>query len=512
MSFFRFNRNRVEHMQLKNPFSRYFFLAFAAYLLCVSCSNKMYTPLKKYSPDELRDDFDLMRNVMEDYHPSLYWYTEKDSIDRIFDHYRNAIKDSMNEQQFGFSVLAPVTTSIKCGHTSFNYSKKYNKALKGIRLPQFPLFLKIWGDTMLVTGNLTRKDTVLKRGVQINSIDGKSAADLTSIMFKYLPVDGYSNNLNYLRLSSSFPYYHRNILGLSRNYVVGYTDSTKTGYTVVPLFDPYADTAKRKKPEGPMPKMEKISKKDRREDGRYFRIDTASRTGIMVVNTFEDGYGLHKFYRRTFKTLRKNNINNLVVDIRNNGGGKVNHYTSLARYMHKNPFIVADTAFTLHKGFGKYRKTFQDNFVNGLALTLFTSKKKDGLYHFHYWENHQFKPKNNNFFAGNIYMIINGNTFSAGTLFAHTMKGQDNVLLLGEEAGGGNYGNNGLIIPNITLPNTGMRVRMPLFRIVQHNPGPKDGHGVIPDVYVPPTSYAVRNLIDRKLMVALEMIKNNPVK
>ncbi len=484
------------------------FIALLALFFCSSCSDKLYTPLKKYSPNQLKEDFDMMRKVMEEYHPSLYWYTQKDSMDMIFDHYRNAIKDSMNEQQFGFSVLAPVTTSIRCGHTSFNYSKNYNKFMRGIRLPQFPLYLKIWGDTMIVTGNLNRKDSVIKRGMLVNTIDGKSASDLSRIMFRYLPTDGYSDNLNYLRLSSSFPYYHRNIFGISKAYTIGYTDSLGVkGYTAVPLFDPYADTAKRKKPEEARQKREKPSKKERMEDGRSFRFDTARNAGIMVVSTFEDGYRLHKFYRQSFRTLRKNKADNLVIDIRNNGGGKVNHFTILARYLRKTPFKVADTAFALHKGFGSYRKNFQGTFINGIALTLFTSRKKDGLYHFNYWENHHFKPKKKNFYSGNIYMLINGPTFSAATLFAHAMKGQENVLLLGEEAGGGNYGNNGLIIPNFSLPNTGMRVRMPLFRLVQHNPGPKDGRGVLPDIYIPPTSTAVRQLVDRKMQVALEMMK-----
>ncbi len=370
------------------------FIALLALFFCSSCSDKLYTPLKKYSPDQLKEDFDLMRKVMEEYHPSLYWYTQKDSMDMIFDHYRNAIKDSMNEQQFGFSVLAPVTTSIRCGHTSFNYSKNYNKFMRGIRLPQFPLYLKIWGDTMIVTGNLNRKDSVIKRGMLVNTIDGKSAADLSRIMFRYLPTDGYSDNLNYLRLSSSFPYYHRNIFGISKTYTVGYTDSLGVkGYTSVPLFDPYADTAKRRKPEEPRPKREKPSKKERMEDGRSFRYDTARNAGIMVVSTFEDGYRLHKFYRQSFRTLRKNNTPNLVIDIRNNGGGKVNHFTLLARYLRKTPFKVADTAFALHKGFGSYRKYFQGTFFNGIALTLFTSKKKDGLYHFNYWEKHQLQAE-----------------------------------------------------------------------------------------------------------------------
>jgi hypothetical protein len=52
-----------------------------------------------------------------------------------------------------------------------------------------------------------------------------------------------------------------------------------------------------------------------------------------------------------------------------------------------------------------------------------------------------------------------------------------------------------------------MRVRMPLFRLVQHNPRPKDGRGVTPDIYIPPTATAVRQLIDRKMVVALDMMK-----
>lgn len=481
-------------------------------LICSSCTDKLYSPLKKYSAAQLQEDFDLMRNVMEEYHPSLYWYTSKDSMDRIFEHYRTAIRDSMTEQQFGFSILAPVTTSIRCGHTSFNYSKGYNKVMRNIRLPSFPLFMKVWGDTMMVTVNLTRKDSIIKRGMLINSIDGKSVNELTSTMFKYLPTDGYSYNLNYLRLSSAFPYYHRNIFGLKKSYTVGYTDSTGNGYTDVTLFDPYADSTNRRKPQGQKPiktkglKKEKLSRKEKMEDGRSFLIDSASGAGIMVVSSFDDGYRLNKFYRQSFKKMRKDSIKNLVIDIRNNGGGKVNHFTKLAKYIKDKPFKVADTAFALHKGFGKYRKFFEGSFVNGLALTIFTSKKKDGLYHFNYWEQHRFRPKKKNFFDGKVYVLISGPTFSAGTLFAHAVQGQQNVLLLGEEAGGGDYGNNGLMIPNIRLPHTKMRVRMPLFRLVQYNHGPKNGRGVMPDVYIPPSSTAVRQLVDRKMQVAREMM------
>jgi C-terminal processing protease CtpA/Prc len=86
------------------------------------------------------------------------------------------------------------------------------------------------------------------------------------------------------------------------------------------------------------------------------------------------------------------------------------------------------------------------------------------------------------------------------------MKGQPNVVLIGEETGGGAYGNNGLMIPHITLPNTAMRVRMPLFRIVQYNHGAKDGRGVTPDIEVPPSVKALLAGEDAKMEKVLSLI------
>jgi C-terminal processing protease CtpA/Prc len=138
---------------------------------------------------------------------------------------------------------------------------------------------------------------------------------------------------------------------------------------------------------------------------------------------------------------------------------------------------------------------------------LLTSKRDDHLYHFRYIEKHTYKPRKNNFYNGNIYVLISGPSFSAATLFAHTIKGLPNVSLVGEETGGGDYGNNGLMIPDIRLPNTGIKVRMPLFRIVQFQHGIKNGKGVLPDVLVLPTAEGVRNNRDLKLEKAIALIE-----
>jgi hypothetical protein len=78
------------------------------------------------------------------------------------------------------------------------------------------------------------------------------------------------------------------------------------------------------------------------------------------------------------------------------------------------------------------------------------------------------------------------------------MKGQQNVKLVGEETGGGYYGNSAMLITYCTLPNSKLRVSLPLYRLVTNKNRPKGG-GVIPDIYVPPSSSAIERGIDLKM-------------
>jgi len=149
-----------------------FFFSVTLTLFSCASSNKNYNPNKKYSAPQLQEDYSLLREILEKKHPSLYWYTSKDSMDLYFDKYYRDIKDSMTEQQFGWRVIAPLTDKIHCGHTSFSMSKGFNNWAAGKRFPSFPLFMKFWNDAMVVTNNLNRKDSVLKRGMLITSVNG----------------------------------------------------------------------------------------------------------------------------------------------------------------------------------------------------------------------------------------------------------------------------------------------------------------------------------------------------
>ena len=198
-------------------------------------------------------------------------------------------------------------------------------------------------------------------------------------------------------------------------------------------------------------------------------------------------------------------LKNLVIDVRSNGGGDAGLSTLLTRYIVDHDFKLADSLYTI-KPPSEYKKYMQHGFWNGLLIGTVTKKGRDGKYHFRYFEKHMYSPKRKNHYEGQVFILIGGNSFSATTLFTGCLKGQKNVTLVGEETGGGYYGNTAWIIPDVTLPNTGLRFRLPRFRMVVNKDRVKNGRGVMPDVFALPTSDAIRDGVDFKAMKVKELI------
>ena len=331
-------------------------------------------------------------------------------------------------------------------------------------------------------------------------------------MFDYMTEDGNANNVNYIRLSSNFPYYHRNIFGISKNYTVGYFDSLGAQKIInLPVFEQRRDSTQRKRATEPADGNRRQAREKRLLDMRSLAIDTVNNTAIITLNTFSSGR-LRKFYRQTFRYIKKAGITNVVLDLRSNGGGRINLSTLLTRYVSRISFKVADTAFAVTKSLRPFTRYIKSGFINNLGLFFLTRKNNDGLYHFGHWERRLYRPKKVNHFGGDLYVLINGSTFSASAIFCNAVKGQPGIILTGEEAGGGWYGNNGILIPDITLPNTHIRVRLPLFRLVQYKHVLKDGHGVVPDIYIGTNYDALLKGYDKKMQVVMEMIKERLIK
>lgn len=488
-------------------------ISYVAFIIVITCligcsaSRQTFDPQHKYPKKQLEKDYRVFRGVLEESHPSLYWFTPKDSMNYYFDEGLRHITDSMTELQFR-NVLSYVVSKVHCGHTAVKYSKQYGKYIDTAKIKMFPLSFKVWSDSMAVTANINRKDSILKFGTLVTAIDGYSVRQLTDTFMNYISGDGNSINGRYQTLSNSgsFGSLYRNILGLKDQISVTYLDSTGSEKTVsVPVFDPAVkDTAKNVGKPGGKPAKEGV-RSQFAFNARFVQIDTSLSSAYMTVHTFARGNKLRSFFRHAFRELKRRNIQHLVVDVRTNGGGDAGISTLLTRYLVDKKFKLADSLYAVRRT-SRYHKYISWQPFYWSLMQFVTHKKRDGLYHFGYFERHYFRPKKRHHFNGDIYLITGGNSFSATTLFVKALQGQNNVKVIGEETGGGAYGNSAWMIPDVTLPNTRVRFRLPKFRLVMDKDLVKEGRGILPDIQVAPTRETIRRGIDPKAAVIRRMI------
>jgi hypothetical protein len=499
------------------------YLILCLFLFSCGTSEKAFRPDRKYSPAVLREDYQIFRNVLEAWHPSLYWYTPRDSMNYFFATGYSALNDSMTEPQFR-RVLSYVIARIKCGHTSVSASRNYSRYLDKAKLPQFPLILKFWKDTMAIAFNLDRNDTVLKRGTLLYTINGRTARQLTDTLFPYIVSDGYNLTGKYQYLSTGlhFSSWYKDVFGYENGFDIAYRDTAgQTAQIHIPAYDPNADTVRRslgrvlmqgtgQRRPGPSQPMRHRGRRARKRRELLFtrnlQLDSNSHSAFLTLNTFEGGYGLRGFFRETFKVLKDSQVKNLVIDVRSNGGGDAAISTLLTRYLIDKKFKLADSLYTVRRH-SRYDGYIQHGFVYDV-LTFFASRRlSDGYYHFGYFERHYYHPVRRDHFDGAVYILTGGNSFSATCLFAGALKGQSNVMLVGEETGGGYYGNTAWMIPDVTLPVTGIRFRLPRFRLVVDSTREKNGRGVMPDVLALPSVEALSKGLDFKTAKAKELIR-----
>ncbi len=470
-------------------------------------AQKQFSPLPKIAPGILKEDFLLLKKILEANHPSLYWYTPKDSIDACFESAINSITDSLNEVQFKNKV-AWVISKIRCGHTSVRFSKKYEKIAAHFRYPQFPLLLKTWGDSLVVISSFLPRDTIFKRGTIITGINGKTNRQLLDTLFQYITSDGFSFNYKSQVVSGNFPAWYKTILGLDSSYIVSYIDSTGTEtVTTIKNFRPTIDTSKKNRA-APLFPFVKPTRKQIREatllSRRGIVIDTTLNTAFIRLTSFTGG-NIRGFFRHSFKTIRQQHIQHLVIDLRENGGGKVSNSILLTQYLTDHPFKVGDSVVAISRRF-KYGRYIKPSWTYWLAMNFGAHKMEDGLIHLRYYEIHLFQPQKKYHFKGDLYLVQGGYSFSATAMFISYLKGQKNVKLVGEETGGGYYGSSAMHIPTIVLPNTGLRVSLPMYRLVMDSTRPK-GHGIIPDIEIGPSSLAIKKGVDLKMQKIREMIQ-----
>jgi C-terminal processing protease CtpA/Prc len=485
---------------------------FSLFIICItSCSsiknhNEHLNDL--ISEQDLKSDTDFIYNKLQNLHPKLYWYIAKEKLDFKFDSLKKSINKPMKSFEF-YKKITPVVYEIRQGHMFVvpdvkKYSKKETARVKKLGdgpLSQFDF--EVFNDKLYVVKNKSYNKTI-EVGTEVVGINGEKTSDLLKEYSKSFTSDGFNKTLknNYLGLRFTTLYGLYNETKDSIKYDFSFKNQIKS----VTIKRQIVDSTEIKNAKIVLTKVQKKAKEKKNDifgyeakSKKYMRdlkfIEKDSSIAVIKIQGFKEG-DYEEFYKQSFEEIKKMNSKTLIIDLRNNGGGRLDEIADFYSYLVDKDFNFVEKSLVTKKTSLMYSDYYKGGGVAGKILkTIFApfyyplmyfSVHKNGDKYYSYTNSKLKKVKENNF-KGKIYVLINGASFSASSIISSNLKGSKRATFVGEETGGAFNGTVAGKMPLIEMPNSKLNVRMGLMACIPAYKTDVEGHGIYPDQEIIPT-------------------------
>ena len=356
-------------------------------------TNSILTESEKstFSKEVLEQDFEQFIGIIENAHPQLY--TDKEALSALISLKRSEIKDGMTELDF-YRLLSPIATLLKCGHTNVSLSSDTENAL--FQEPvMFPLALHWVDERAFVSQNVFAESIPI--GSEILRINGKPIEEIYSLLMANFSADGKNITRKEYFLNNIFNYFYTLIVEASSTFEVVYNET----------------------PEAPLNSEKFVTIKgvtSAEYNERILSDWTSSETPYKAE--FYDNYAVITFYSfypqgaftlSNYKTfmddffikIRDEDIQKVILDVRENSGGDPNVTSHLFSYLAKS-----EQPYFVDRGVGFYR-------------TLYNNV-----------------PLAENNFSGKLAILMDGMSFSSTGHLLALLKYQKIGTYFGEESGG----------------------------------------------------------------------------
>ena len=494
-------------------------------ILLISCSlvGTAQSVDVPFSRDKMKKDLEIFKQIRIQANSGLYKYRSKQEIDSIYIWAENEIELSNSYLDF-YNIICQLTDFEGSCHNDTSLPKKRLDALSEEERGYFPYPLK-W-----VNGKwrINYETGEIPLGSAIIEINTMPIDKVMQNLYKYYTTDGINLTGKRIGLRRHFSKYYRWNFGQTDTFSVKFTKPNSElveSQTIIGVG--YKQCYKHVQ-----------SRHSRPYDTKYYTTlapnqkykyqQVNSITGLFTINDFSIGgnedAAEHKIYRTfldsIFKSIKSNELKNLIVDVRINGGGTDPNDVVTYSYLtsrkfqeskqvwisfQKLPFLKYYDSpiprFIRPLGVGRYNKIFKNRFPN----------EKDGKYYMSKNESEMMvRTPNELNFTGNIYLLISPAVGSAGSLFAALVAGNENTITIGEETLGGYYGHNGHVPLEYVLPKSKLGIRFFMENIEQDVPVKNNqlkGRGVMPDYPVSQSLEDFLNNQDTQMRFVLELIK-----
>ncbi|MEL6323563.1 MAG: S41 family peptidase, partial [Pseudomonadota bacterium] len=436
--------------------------------------------------EALQADIALAKEALERIHPGYNRFTSKAALDAAWADLTKAAADGMTRDAF-YLGLSHILADIRCDHTKAELPTDMRDA-RDAAPSYLPVRYRIIDGRFMITepGN-----TGLLKGDEILEIDAIAVSKRYDAVAPYLAIDGFTDHVKPVIAAmpgdfgmTEFDHYDT-LLQPDTDGRVVFTIKSETGtIRTVDLarvdfagFRALGDDAGRVR--------------DFSDPAAVSVRQVASNTAQLTIETFVNyrtPVDPDTVFGPIFENLNADGVETLILDMRPNGGGSTDVMQSLLSHLTRTPMTrlkevrvktIDFDGLRDHIGTWDERAMNPDpaDFVKTGAGWLTVRPEL-------MTELQELTPAEHAF-RGEVILLIGAQNASGATQMIGALAGQPHVTLVGEKTGGVQDGPTAGIIYFLSLPASGITVRVPWQWQVPSIEDPEFGVGFTPDVRAP---------------------------
>ncbi len=415
--------------------------------------------------DSLKADIRFLKTTLETVHPDLYAYTSQARIAQLFDSCYQQLHDDTDDRQF-YGIIKTLLSAVKDGHLSSGASPRFAQAIHSENT-YLPLITYFKGDSIFIINSIDNK---IPAGSRLISINSHPAEAVREKLLGYLMSDGYGTSKQQLSLNQTFYFYYYLAYGHSAGFTVEYVSPSGDDKTVALPAAEEKVINTLKVPEAGKPLLSTTF--------------TDDKICIISIGSFDEKdfqkaqLNYPAFLEKTFRKIKQDRIQKLIIDLRDNGGGMDEYGAMLYSYLTKQPF-----RYYLYLEKDKKKLSGRPGLGRQQPAVI---------------------PYN-----GPLWVLTDGLTYSAAAEFCSVVYSNHRGTFIGQETGGTYEGNHSGQMITIELPASKVTVWIPTTKYVMDVIPPKyPGRGIIPHLQVQASPEEYMHHEDRVLQEGLQQARS----
>ena len=332
--------------------------------------------VESFSRGQMIQDIDTLFSTIEKAHPDMYAVYPKQQLDKDIERVKFELVPSGDIFYF-YKQVAPMVAKLGDGHTSIRFPYSSLEFVPNALFFPFPVKITYPDRVIHVQKDYTQTQNTIPIGSQITGINNRSANDIVQEMMNYPSgeKDFFKIEwLEYLFTPLIYTLYGDSIFN------VEYLFNQKK-YSVQVKGISYEERYKKSQ------QSSSVS-----NEPYTFSALPDKNIGIIEFNQFAYLDRFKVFLDSTFQVLQQENIENLIIDIRKNGGGNSALGDELLQYVSSVPFAQYGKTIEKYSDILKQFYKSDSDWKNGIEI--YDSEELIEL------------RENNLRYRGNVFLLI----------------------------------------------------------------------------------------------------------